>query len=314
MDTSDISRTISEYETTWYFTDFWPGEYPPRFSVVKEGVVLAGRSEMKLTAAKNVKCPVPQFATFSPWNYERNALDNLQYKSVVKPSPVMMTESVQVQARSEFGGDSGLTLDLQEGDILGRLVGIDEDHALYRFQDNNYIIASAELYGKAQFEENPQRYDFWINLPAENGGRGWVLLSDAIATEGIIESVGADGLSGDLPSPTDLTLDGIGFASGASELTVSAKWILNQLAEKIRLTFDVVYEIGGHSDSVNSSESNQQLSYARAAAVADYLVERAIDHERFRVVGYGESQPIASNDTAEGREANRRVELRVLDL
>jgi len=71
-------------------------------------------------------------------------------------------------------------------------------------------------------------------------------------------------------------------------------------------------EIGGHTDDQASPEYNQKLSEQRAQAVMDYLVKKYPDIEKgqYTVKGYGESMPIASNDTAEGRATNRRVEFK----
>jgi OOP family OmpA-OmpF porin len=67
----------------------------------------------------------------------------------------------------------------------------------------------------------------------------------------------------------------------------------------------------GHTDAVGSDEYNQALSLRRANAVRDYLVAGGIDAARIQVEGYGESRPVASNDTDDGRAQNRRTELRV---
>ena len=72
-------------------------------------------------------------------------------------------------------------------------------------------------------------------------------------------------------------------------------------------------EIAGHTDSVGSDEYNQNLSEARAASVREYLLGKGVDADRITAKGYGESQPIASNDTDEGRAQNRRVEFRILE-
>ena len=67
--------------------------------------------------------------------------------------------------------------------------------------------------------------------------------------------------------------------------------------------------VGGHTDSVGTDAYNQTLSERRAASVKDYLVGQGVDGSRLSTAGYGESNPIASNDTADGRALNRRVEL-----
>ena len=67
-------------------------------------------------------------------------------------------------------------------------------------------------------------------------------------------------------------------------------------------------EIAGHADSRYTSEYNLELSQRRAEAVRRYLVSHGLDADRFEVVGFGETRPIASNDTAEGQQKNRRTE------
>lgn len=67
--------------------------------------------------------------------------------------------------------------------------------------------------------------------------------------------------------------------------------------------------VAGHTDSVGSDSYNQALSERRARSVSDYLLNRGVAPERLGVIGYGERMPIASNDTASGREQNRRVEI-----
>ncbi len=69
--------------------------------------------------------------------------------------------------------------------------------------------------------------------------------------------------------------------------------------------------VSGHTDSTGSEQYNQQLSEARARAVANYLQSQGVSPYRINAVGYGESMPIAGNDTAAGRQANRRVEIEI---
>lgn len=104
-----------------------------------------------------------------------------------------------------------------------------------------------------------------------------------------------------------VTLPGIYFATGRSSLTPGARNTLGKIAQQ--LNGDYRISIEGHTDSVGSEDSNQRLSEARANAVRDYLVSRGIATERITTSGRGESTPIAPNDTAAGRQQNRRVEL-----
>ena len=68
-------------------------------------------------------------------------------------------------------------------------------------------------------------------------------------------------------------------------------------------------EVAGHTDSIGTDEYNQGLSLRRAEAVRNYLVDKGIAADRLSIKGYGESQPVADNATADGRFMNRRVEL-----
>ncbi len=72
-------------------------------------------------------------------------------------------------------------------------------------------------------------------------------------------------------------------------------------------------EISGHTDWVGSDEANIKLSNARANAVRNYLVSKGVDPDKIVAIGYGESMPVATNETDEGRQLNRRVEFKVLE-
>ena len=72
-------------------------------------------------------------------------------------------------------------------------------------------------------------------------------------------------------------------------------------------------EIQGHTDNVGSEAFNQRLSENRANAVKEYLISKGISADRLKAVGYGQSNPIAPNDTEEGRAMNRRVGMKVLE-
>jgi len=74
---------------------------------------------------------------------------------------------------------------------------------------------------------------------------------------------------------------------------------------------DLVFELGGHTDSVGDPAANTALSEARATAVMEYMISAGFDPHRLSAVGYGPDQPVQSNDTPEGRAANRRIEFKV---
>jgi outer membrane protein OmpA-like peptidoglycan-associated protein len=97
------------------------------------------------------------------------------------------------------------------------------------------------------------------------------------------------------------------FATNKFELTENSKATLNDLAVILNKYPDTNLTVQGHTDSSGSDAYNQTLSEKRAGSVADYLKLQGIDPARITPVGFGETQPIASNDTSEGRAENRRV-------
>jgi outer membrane protein OmpA-like peptidoglycan-associated protein len=110
---------------------------------------------------------------------------------------------------------------------------------------------------------------------------------------------------------TVITLSGqVLFVSGKADLLPPARDALAQVAKALIDSGDEQpITIEGHSDSRGNEEQNQLLSKQRAEVVRGYLVTLGVKPERISAVGYGESRPMASNDTAEGRANNRRVEI-----
>jgi outer membrane protein OmpA-like peptidoglycan-associated protein len=106
-----------------------------------------------------------------------------------------------------------------------------------------------------------------------------------------------------------VTLPGLFFDTGKSVLKAGARNTLSRIADQLKINDQLSVTIEGHTDSVGSDTSNQTLSEKRAAAVRDYLASRGIPAARMTATGLGETTPVATNDTAAGRQQNRRVEL-----
>ena len=80
----------------------------------------------------------------------------------------------------------------------------------------------------------------------------------------------------------------------------------------MKLYPDLKIEIQGHTDNTGDADANLSLSQSRAEAVMNYLVEQGIDESRLTAQGYGDTAPIDSNETDEGRQNNRRTELKII--
>lgn len=106
-----------------------------------------------------------------------------------------------------------------------------------------------------------------------------------------------------------ISLSGVLFEAGGNELSSAAQGRLDTVAQALAAYPDRNIVVEGHTDATGSDATNQALSQQRADAVRQYLERRGVPADRMRSVGRGESAPVSSNDTAEGRATNRRVEV-----
>ena len=112
--------------------------------------------------------------------------------------------------------------------------------------------------------------------------------------------------------PAPIVLRGVTFEFDSAKLTAQAENRLNNVVAALDASPEVDFRIDGHTDSTGPAAYNQGLSERRAASVQDYLINHGIASDRITAVaGHGESEPVASNETKEGRAKNRRVELNV---
>jgi OOP family OmpA-OmpF porin len=100
----------------------------------------------------------------------------------------------------------------------------------------------------------------------------------------------------------------INFANDSAEIPASANDLLDKYADFLKRNTNYSAKIVGYTDSVGSASYNQKLSERRAKAVMNALIERGVDPKQLSAIGMGELNPVASNDTPEGRAQNRRIE------
>lgn len=111
------------------------------------------------------------------------------------------------------------------------------------------------------------------------------------------------------PAPKKLVLEGVNFDNNKATLRPEAITVLDQAAVSLKEWGSVNVEVAGHTDNVLSDAYNLKLSQRRAEAVREYLITKGVAADRLTAKGYGESKPVAGNDTDEDRYKNRRVEL-----
>lgn len=110
-----------------------------------------------------------------------------------------------------------------------------------------------------------------------------------------------------------IVLRGVYFDFNRATLRPESEKELQEVLRVLQRYPEIRAEIQGHTDGMGTHEYNDRLSAARAAAVRDYLVNHGVDPSRLEARGYGKRVPVATNDTQEGRQLNRRVELKILE-
>ncbi|PPB81066.1 OOP family OmpA-OmpF porin [Albidovulum inexpectatum] len=224
-------------------------------------------------------------------------------------------EAVESFARAEFGSDAVLMAarldpEMPRGWTVRVLAALDAlgevDHGTARILPDRIEIAGVS--GSQNASDEAAR------ILTQRLGEGQKLTLDIRYDESL------DPLKA-LPTPEEcvarinaiMAESKITFEPGSAQITPEAGRTLDRIAEQLRSCADVRMEVGGHTDSQGREEMNQQLSQRRAEAVIAALLDRRVLTSNLTAVGYGEAQPIAPNDTEEGREANRRIEFRLLD-
>jgi OOP family OmpA-OmpF porin len=117
------------------------------------------------------------------------------------------------------------------------------------------------------------------------------------------------------PAPVQqvFVVKGVHFAFDSARLTPTGERIVDEAAAALKAQPEIAYEVGGHTCSIGTDQYNFGLSERRATTVMDGLLSRGVWPGQLTMRWYGESNPVASNDTEAGRMENRRVEIRPLN-
>jgi outer membrane protein OmpA-like peptidoglycan-associated protein len=146
---------------------------------------------------------------------------------------------------------------------------------------------------------------------AAGGGIGYYMdkqqqeLNQELAGSGVEVQRQGDTINLNMPG-------GITFDTGKANIKPNFNPVLDDIASVMVKYPETKIEVQGHTDSVGDNASNLTLSQLRAQSVSSALTQRGVASDRIRSVGYGETMPIATNDTPAGREANRRVEIKII--
>jgi outer membrane protein OmpA-like peptidoglycan-associated protein len=172
----------------------------------------------------------------------------------------------------------------------------------------------------ASFESNTRTGEYMVSLASgKNYGFGVKAKEYMFHSENLIipssteiQEIFMDIYLNKVEIGAKIILQNIFFDFDKATLRPESAAELNRLTKLLNDVPTMKIEISGHTDNIGSNQYNKQLSAARAKSVVDYLINKGISAGRLTSVGYGETQPIASNETEEGRQINRRTEFKVL--
>ncbi|MBT8079246.1 MAG: OmpA family protein, partial [Gammaproteobacteria bacterium] len=244
----------------------------------------------------------------------------------MRPAPVVLVEGQvfwlpptkseeHTTERGEASSGAGVPID-----VAGVDIPVGGGSLRYKEQSGSSGGEGGGISGVAGF--NPGNGRFQMALPVGGSytvyfeGMAGVGVSQTIDLRGITSggSVELDLIIAPLCSGTVLPMNSIFFEIDKSDLLPESEVELRRFAEMLGGYPSMIVEIAGHTDSTNTEEYNQTLSEARAGAVYGWLTGNGADPGRLSQRGYGETSPVASNDTEDGRQKNRRVEFRILRI
>ncbi|MEO1406810.1 MAG: hypothetical protein AAFV54_10015 [Pseudomonadota bacterium] len=178
------------YDDNWYISFGWPGEYPPGFAIVADGVTVMGRKAMALDAPVDQSCPLGKNAVYQQWNQQRAEADDLDFRTASQITEVIFPSGGTIAAVPE--ADESLvpqqvTLNVPANGSIGYLRYVAEGFFLMEFDGEEYQTLENELPEDVVFNNESTEDDLWLQTNCTNGSRVWLTLSDALKTDGINE-------------------------------------------------------------------------------------------------------------------------------
>jgi len=323
---NDISVYIAGDNQTVYFASDRPGG-------------MGGYDIYKTTLLEDASCTPPKNIG-APYNSRRD-----EYSFVVDPSEdkaylVIDGAIHEVQLLEQAKPASTLVINGKVVNQLGqplaaRILLIDKaqpDNPLATAQSNSktgeYAFSLAKTPGSYQqyattSDQHKGILDFRVDAQTDNTLETTIVIdvptetpiaiapAPAIVQAAVVEALNKQ----DLAAGATVQVDQLFFKADATEIEPASYQVLDQIAQTLNSRPEIeLVEIGGHTNNLPPDEYCDQLSEKRAKAVYTYLLTKGVAPERLRYHGYGKRKPIASNETAAGRQKNQRVEIKILEV
>lgn len=235
------------------------------------------------------------YAYLSATNDENNSLDlyRVPLPQALKPMPVVLVSGRVLNAATKQPIATAVAYEsLTKGTTVG-LARSEPKNGQY-----SIVLPAGDLYGfRAEYE-------------------GFYPVSDQLDTRTLnsYSEITRDLYLAPIQKNQTIILNNVFFDFRLSELRPESFAELNRLAEFLAAKPNVTIELAGHSDKVGSNAANMEISRNRVQAVKTYLESRGVAANRMKVVAYGATKPLDTNDTEEGRRRNRRVEFKIITM
>jgi len=169
------------YDSSWYVTGYWPGEWPMGFSVAKPGVTVMARSGMDKKLPRSVICDLPYRAVFNPWNGARNAKSHVEYFTASKVIALTALKDFKLD-------DDGKPIVVKKGQVVEYLSYLSEGSFIARINGkiyDSYGVADQSLFDDGKLSPPPSDSsantdEQWLGLRCNNGKTAWIFTPDLL--------------------------------------------------------------------------------------------------------------------------------------
>lgn len=223
----------------------------------------------------------------------KEELFSIELPASMRPEPVAIIKGKIRNTKGKILDCKIKWEDLETGEVIGSVRTNSTDGSYF------IVLPLGKRYGYFVEKEGYYPIANWVDLKNEK---------KSVTVDRDIEMVSIDEM---LNENAAVPLNNLFFDSGKSELLPESRLELDRVVMMIN-SIKVKIEISGYTDNRGEPDKNQRLSEDRCRSVRDYLISRGCDYYRFTIIGYGQERPRATNDTPEGRQTNRRVELRLV--
>ncbi len=252
-----------------------------------------GRYVLELPIGINYKISASSEG-FEPGEFDFSLIDDIIFSDFERNLPLVPKKQEFVINVSDFE---------TQADVAAEIV-------IYNLTRDETIVVTAEdiVSGKATVMlREGDKYEFNINGP-----KGYSFFNSTVDLKSETEKRSLDVELKPLNAKTSITLNNITFEPNSADLNEQSFAELNRVVLLIHDNPSIVVEISAHTDDLGSDNYNLKLSERRAESVVNYLVEKGVPVARLVPKGYGESMPLAPNDTEENKKINRRVEFKIV--